>query len=419
MRLALAATLCASCVGFVDEPEVTGDHSELPVRIDEADAGGSTGATDASTDPLSDAGVADAGTVLVDAGAVDAGRPADSGIPFDAGVIDAGLPTHVDAGMMDVLVAQGRFGRTTISCDDGASWHFDHDEANGRTCSDVDCFHSQWSSMGLVHTGMGFVTTWGWGAIPGKIQRTTNGVTWNDVLPNTAFGALTAGGGTVVAASNPPRVSTSDGVSGSWNQGGQLMAGNVTRHAAYLSGGSGRFLIALDDTVKASDDRGTTWFTLPVPTTCFAPMLGILASDSTVVLVRYDGRVCTSTDRGMTWASRTVDAAFSTRGVYAQGAFHVWNNATRHRSVDGLTWTSANGSPGSAQIGAVAVTRSGTFVAFKGGWRSDYENERVYRSADGVAWQEIPPANSARSHAITALVSGPLDGAQVPAACRR
>ena len=418
--LLLALTVFTSgCIGFA------GDMME-PLETTDApggDAGESTpGAPADGGVPTPDAGAEDAGPPVNagDAGmAFDAGTSvADAGAPFDAGVMspDAGTPGMADAGTrapVEVLIAQGRFGRTTMSCDDGRTWRFERDEANGATCNDmnVDCFHNQWSSMGTVHTGTAVVATWGWGAVPGRVRRTTDGVNWTDVVAPSIFGAIAASDdGVVLAASNPPRISQQDGLASSWTSGGDLQAGNVTRHAAWADG---RFFIVLDDRIKASDDRGATWTTLNVPSLCLGALLGVLTHDTTVVLVRYDGRVCTSVDKGATWTNRQLDSTFSTRGVYGAGAFHVWNGATRWRSVDGLTWSSTPGTPSDVQVGAVVVTRAGTFVAFKGGWRSDYQDERVYRSADGVTWQTIPAANHGHSHAITHLVTGPLDAAGV------
>jgi hypothetical protein len=411
MRWVPVVLLLAGCEVWVgDVPDA--QPPELPAVFD-------AGAADAGVSEAADAGEpTDAGPVDAGAGAVDAGgfedAGVDAGVAVDAGV-DAGVPAF-DAGTrtVEVLVAQGRFGRTTISCDDGRSWILDRDESNGAMCGEpplVDCWHDQWSSMGLAVSGDAVLATWGWGAVPGRVRRTTDGVSWVDVTTATRFGAITAGAGTVVGASNPTMVSRADGAPGSWMTGGGLMSGSVSRLATFVPGGGGRFVIALDAELKASDDLGASWFTLPVPSACLRSMLGLLANGSTLVLVHWQGTVCTSSDRGMTWTERTVGSGFSSRGVVAQGAFFLWDGVTRYRSTDGLSWTTATGAPGDVSIGAVAVTSAGTFVAFKGGWLSEYQNERAYRSADGLTWTTVP---SARSHPITHLVAATV---RASAAC--
>lgn len=395
MRWLPALVLLAGCDVWVPELPIPSEPqpSEVPALVDAGtstdDAGvGDAGQPDAGVTNPEDAGLADAGTSQ---------EPIDAGVPFDAGTRT-----------VEVLIAQGRFGRTTISCDEGRTWTLNRDEANGADCDDpgVDCWHDQWSSMGLVSSGDSVLASWGWGAVPGRVRRTSDGVTWTDVTTSTRFGAITAGAGTVVGATNPVMVSHADGTSGTWNIGGNLMTGQVSRLAAFVPAGGGRFVIVLDGEFRASDDLGESWFTLNLPANCaMPPAQSLLASGSTLVLVHWQGTVCTSTDRGATWMQQTLASAFTSRGVFAQGAFFVWNGATRFRSADGVTWTSANGSPGDVAIGAVAVTSGGTFVAFKGGWQSDYQYERAYRSTDGLTWTVVP---SARSHEITHLISARL-----------
>lgn len=402
MRSTIPVLLLASCVGSseLENPLVT--------RTGEADDAGLPDAAtiDASVHDASEA--VDAGLPRLDAGELDAGLLFDAGTPFDTGTgPDSGTPAS-DAGLINVLIAQGRLGRIALSCDDGLTW-VDRDEAAGQRCGDpplVECFHHAWASMGLVSTGTSVLATFGWGP-PGAVRRTTDGVTWQSVTSNTSFSAIAFGDGAVMGAASPPRFSSDDG--DTWRTGGSLNRGAPTRYAAFLPGGGGRFFISTDTALLSSDDRGVTSQPVTVPSVCLGPLRGILTQQSTVVLVRWDGGVCTSTDRGQTWTNQRVDQqGFSTSGVVANGAFFLWNGVTRYRSTDGLTWTSARGTPIDVSIGAVAVTPSGTFVAFKGGWQSEYQHERVYRSVDGLTWQAIPAGNHAHSHPITHLIAAPL-----------
>ncbi|HEY1088201.1 MAG TPA: hypothetical protein VGE37_10920, partial [Archangium sp.] len=80
---------------------------------------------------------------------------------------------------------------------------------------------------------------------------------------------------------------------------------------------------------------------------------------------------------------------------------------------DGTSWTSSNtqtrvGSAlsGGPRLGAVAMSDAGTFVGVKGGWQVWYEQQRFYRSTDGLIWDELPEASAKRSHPITAMTFG-------------
>lgn len=413
MRSVFLCLTLAACEGLVDDvPEpVTSPPEAGPDRLEAPDAGPVTPAAD-------DAGLPDDGGPLA---AVDAGAFG----PFDGGAgdpdagppVDGGRPAPVDAGtrLVDVVIAQGRLGRTMLSCDDGQTWRLHRDEAAGERCGDpplVECFHHPWASMGLVHTGTSVVATWGWGA-PGRVRRTLDGVSWEDVVTGSSFGAIAASPRAVIGASGPPLVSRLDGQRSSWSAGGDLRSGSVTRHAAYLPAAGGRFFIALDDALRASDDLGVTWNPVPLPTTCLQGVRGLLAHDATLIVVRWSGALCTSTDRGQTWAERQVASGFTTTGTFAHGAFLLWNGATRYRSLDGLTWTSAQSTPSDVSIGPVVVTGAGTLVAVKGGWQSEYTFERLYRSTDGLRWQVLTATAQPQSHPLTHLVSGPVRASSV------
>ncbi|MBL8950415.1 MAG: hypothetical protein JNK82_06540 [Myxococcaceae bacterium] len=396
MRVCAAVLVLASgCDGWVDaEPE--------PAR--EVDAGAA---------PVDAGEIVDAGAPEPDAGqpVIDAG-PAELDAGHQPVVVDAGAPIP-DAGQparrVPVLVAQGRFGRTAISCDDGLTWVNDRDESGGLRCGEapnVECFHHAWAPMGIVQAGDAVVATWGWGAQPGRLRRTLDGVTWQDVMPSSNAAGIAAGAGRVVLAASPARISTDDGAT--WSGGGTPdTQGGVLRHAGF----AGRFIFTQDERIHVSDD-GVTWRSPPSPAGCPGPSMGLLTHDRTALIVQYGGRVCVTTNAGDTWQLVNVAPAFTTRGVWANGAFFVWNGSTRYRSTDGLQWSSTP-SPNDLAIGAVAVTRAGTFVAFKGGWQSDYENERVYRSADGVTWSTVPAAGHAHSHPITSLISAELQASSL------
>lgn len=412
-----------ACDGQVsDLAELSSPSTDAHVDLEDAhvmiiDAGSPPDAgivqpiVDAGTQPPVDSGIErDAGSPP----AIDAGTPP----PVDAGtlVIDAGTPPF-DAGtsIVSMLIAQGRLGRTIVSCDDGQTWRNNRDEVPGAQCGDppnIECDHHPWASQGIVQTEDAVVANWGWGA-PGTVRRTVDGVTWQNVLTVQAganISGLAAVGNRVMTGAGLPMLSSASGAANTWATVTYLGGGNVTRHIA--SAGN-RFVVLFDSSLRVSDDNGSTWRTPTTPSGCVGPVLGIVAHDQTIVFFHYGGSVCVSRDLGDRWTVVPVASAFSSKGVWAQGYFTSWNGSTRYRSADGLTWSQDTGSPADVSIGAVVYTPAGTYVAFKGGWRSSYADERIYRSRDGLAWETLPSTAHVHSHPITHLLSASVRASSI------
>ncbi len=78
----------------------------------------------------------------------------------------------------------------------------------------------------------------------------------------------------------------------------------------------------------------------------------------------------------------------------------VWSRGQVHRSSNGTDWTSEPTTPSDLQLGPVAVSDDGTFVAVRGGWQVWYENQEFYRSEDGVTWETLDASSYTGSHPI-------------------
>ena len=74
---------------------------------------------------------------------------------------------------------------------------------------------------------------------------------------------------------------------------------------------------------------------------------------------------------------------------------------TRKTNPDGTTQTS----PG-PNIGAVARSNAGTYVAVNGGWQQWYDKQVFYRSEDGVTWDALPAGAYVGSHPIQFIEYG-------------
>ncbi len=355
----------------------------------------------------------------VDAGGRQGGDPIPAAStptsPVDAGAVsvDAGPPKPTRVPM---FVAQGKLGRTTISCDDGKTWIADHSEVPTARCWDdtaaenIECDHNKWSSVGIIVAGDYFLATYGWG-YPGVVRRSEDGVTWEDVFPGHTFAGLSFGNGRVFANDRAPWTSTTFGAAGSWQQGGSVESPvwNV-RRSAFVPVGNGRFVISLESGDQAdivlSDDNGTTWRPATTrPAECARQVGRILHGNGVTVMSQANGSVCRSTDGGETWSHVPVSSGFSSDLLFANGTFLVWEGNTQYSSADAATWTTTAGS-GDVSIGAVAQGPSGTFVAVRAGWQVWYEKQRFYRSTDGLAWEVLPETAFVHGHPITNIVAG-------------
>jgi hypothetical protein len=124
--------------------------------------------------------------------------------------------------------------------------------------------------------------------------------------------------------------------------------------------------------------------------------------------------VCRSNDGAQTWTNSTLASEYlESRPLWTGAEFMVWSSGKVHRSVDGVTWTSSNTQTrrngalsAGPTIGAAARAESGTFVAVKGGWQVWYEQQRFYRSTDGVVWDELELPNYEQGHPITVVAAG-------------
>lgn len=349
-----------------------------------------------------------------------------------------------DAGStrVPVFVAVGKQRRRAISCDDGLSWKNDvtiDDEwpANERyRCfsgdfalpdggtQSTDCDHNAYSSTSLVYAGGAFLQSTGWGA-PGAFFRSTDGVTWQQVHTGANVTELMFGDGRIIAATRASRVSDDLGLT--WRNGTEIDVANGANTIWNVRGGAfggGVFLVTAEDNPNRdfaySNNGGTTW---QRPTlvgggrvdACGAghPAAGnglfVTATQNMDTIV-----ICRSGDGAQTWTSTTIpNEYFESRPLWTGTEFMLWGSGRVFRSADGITWTSANTQTrrngtlsGGPNIGPVAINAAGTFVAVRGGWQTWYEQQRFYRSSDGVIWDELAAGTYEQGHPVTAIVSG-------------
>lgn len=302
-----------------------------------------------------------------------------------------------------VFVAQGHEGRITRSCDDGLTFPYDHSADDTFRCfvdADHDCDHSAEAGRGLAFGADAFVATWGWG-YPGKLQRSTDGKIFDDVMTETpTFADVAYGNSVFVTGGSPTRVS-SDGQT--WEMGGKLSFDFNYRGIEFVPTAGGLFVATGESgtnrAISYSHD-GKTWMAASErPDLCGQELRGVAGSSSVMVVASARGHVCRSTD-GNASIHVPVTERFTSPPLWTGTEFWIYGGATLFKSPDGATWTSQEIEPKDIAIGPLARSPQGTLVAANDGWQVWYDKQRFFRSTDGVHWTVLPMDAFTGSHPI-------------------
>jgi hypothetical protein len=307
-----------------------------------------------------------------------------------------------------MFVAQGIAGRTLISCDDGRSWVADQSDRGWKYCDSNDCSHDSGAGKGVIWADGWFFLTFGWGA-PGSIRRSRDGVTWESMLVGENFGGITYGNGRIVAAHKYGRYS--DDLGETWPDPRiASISGKNVRAATFVPHGAGLFLIAASSSstseiVYSSD--GIYWSAPDsLPAACAQEIRNsqrFVYGNGIIATAGGNGVICRSTDGGRTWTSKSISNGLGGGAVWTGSEFMTWDDGTVFRSTDGDTWTEADTVPNDLDVGAVAISDSGTIAVID---REHYENQRAYRSVDGVHWEELPESAFMGGHPMRAMTFG-------------
>jgi hypothetical protein len=339
-----------------------------------------------------------------------------------------------DTGMIpddsvSVVVAVGRGGRTTISCDDGRTWIQNRIETTptarcwGQPDNKVpesspdwiDCDHNSGNTTELLFHNGAFYKGIGWGT-DGRSLRSTDGVDWvqrNPSFKQTYMNLMVVNGDFVVPVSPAPFISKDEGIT--WKETGKLDASHVRNAAASKFEGGSLMMLG---------DKGAFWSRPPftrfepaasTPCTTNEPTVkGMIASDSVALITTSAGDVCRSIDGGKSWTRSHLADGLRSNPIWDGKFFYVWGRAPSNdkvvmfKSANGLDWTptTTNVKDDIHAPEPVGLTTKGTFVAVNSQWNGGYENQRFWRSTDGITWEALASSAYAASHPILKIVSG-------------
>lgn len=366
------------------------------------------------------------GSPAEDAGARDDAGRADGGADASASARDAAVPLD-DAGPppegIPTLVAIGKFGRITTSCDGGETWPHDRSDDDGASCVGIDCDHHRGSATGLTWGGGFFWATFGWGEPAMRVMRSRDGVTWETVYDSADlhFAGVAWTGDRLIGATTQPHWSI-DGATweaAEWPEW-DVPEGEwpVARQVGFAPVGGGRVAVVASQgdwgAIVLSQDDGATFAPVLVDAACHgASRPPVFGGGAWVLPWSFEGVVCASTDGGETWTASVLAAGSPLSNSVFTGAEHVLYAADRRfSSADGRAWDEARAD---ASIGVLAYDPTRSVYA---GVVHDrhYEAQRFLRSSDGLAWDELAEGAHVRGHPITHMVFGwgAIDGACAP-----
>lgn len=254
-----------------------------------------------------------------------------------------------------VVVSLAHGGQTARSCDGGQTWSDFHEFG-------IQDDHSDYAAFGGLTFGNGaFVAATGWGA-SGRILRSTDGVTWED-LPDDAFvtpkgvarpsngasGVEFVGDGFVLFAGSHMWRSD-DGSTWTAESPETLSYSGHFREVEYLAE-PGLLLIAMESyevqqswTIQVSADGGATWQTGTGATAeCVGYVQhvgGFAAHDGRILIGGGAGPTCVSDDGGLTWiGAGNLGSEIADVASYDGGFVGLVQSGEVFASADGQAWT--------------------------------------------------------------------------------
>jgi hypothetical protein len=110
--------------------------------------------------------------------------------------------------------------------------------------------------------------------------------------------------------------------------------------------------------------------------------------------------LCWSDDGGANWTRTSAGSSLTSNPIWTGTEFLVYDRARVYRSTNGKSWTNEATVPSNLDIGQVARSPTGTFVAGNHEWQRWYDSQQFYRSTDGKTWESLASSAFTGSHPI-------------------
>ncbi len=375
--------------------------------------GDDDGALDAATDGALDAAEDTSFDVSTDVA---------SDVSTDAsdGAIDVAPDGEPDAGpeMRSAFALTGHLARVMLTCDGGETWVWNRSSDDDARCWDMlggsgpECDHHVESNNGVAFGEGKVLFTLGWGEDPagehGLFEFDPLSGEHTRVQAGT-FNGIDYGAGMWISGSREACVASGD-LSFRCLEPFHY---RPVRHAFFADLESGPLYgIVADDFEIVVTGDGENFHRDSGSCDAGSISRGIGGGETVLIYSSRDDRGCRSNDRGETWMPFSFGVDLASNLVWDGEAFVGWTaDNQRVRSADGTLWAGEPLETPGVQFQHVARSADGTLLGVTSIWAQYYEGARLYRSNDGLSWEQPSGAAAVNGHPIRAIASG-----MVPAA---
>jgi hypothetical protein len=271
-----------------------------------------------------------------------------------------------------------------------------------------ECDHHTWAANGIAYGNGLFVAAFGWGeegeghglyAGDGSM----GGTGFAEVI-NGSYNGVAYGSGGWVGGSGAPAVSTDDGAT--FHRIDPALHYDTPRGAFFADVMGGRHVVYADGpTIIVSDDGAETFF---APDSVEGPC-GRLGAGGGGVMVMYEADAssgCRSTDGGVTWTGFDFPGTVRSHAVWTGSEIWVFGDGNRYSSSDGMSWETTALSPGGVRFHHLARAEDGTLLGVWSEWGSYYDGSELWRSTDGVNWEQPTASSGVNGHPIRGITAG-------------
>ena len=185
------------------------------------------------------------------------------------------------------------------------------------------------------------------------------------------------------------------------------------------------FITSSDQKLGISYDQGRTWALVANPG--FVGNTGaryFAEGNGVIISVSYEegtgqGNVSRSTDNGKTWTLFKMGRIWSPPIFYGS-QFIAWSDGKTWFSSDGLSWSNVitkidgQDAPSYWPTATAYNSKTGTFIAIRSGWNQVNENQKAYRSKDGINWTSLDATKFKGGNSVTRATIGEIETKYCP-----
>lgn len=320
-----------------------------------------------------------------------------------------------------IFMGSGHGGRTLMSCDDGLSWINDRYDI-GSVLGD----HSASASRGMDSGNGYFYANFGWG-FNGSLRRSRDGINWDIIHSGTWGGGVAFGTDLLFHGAEGGNWYTSSDNGANWIKTINSSIGNIPGefdHPSIVRLNNKILVSGRNQKLGISYDQGRTWSLVTSGLLGNTEKRTFAEGNGVIVSFSYDysinqGNVSRSADNGKTWTGYVLGKEWS-QVVFNGTHFVGWSDGKTWKSSDGINWTNTimkiDGldAPTWWKAAIQFNPKSGTYAGIINSWAKDNENQRAYRSKDGINWTTLDATKFKGGATVLTMIVGNIESKYCP-----